>query len=450
MKRFDDYVDQHQARFLAELQAFCRLPSVVAERRAIPETAEHVAARLRAAGASARVAAIPDGSPVVVGEIGAGPRTLLIYGHYDVQPADPLHEWHSDPYGGDIRDGRIYARGASDNKGPTMARIQAVEAYQRTLGDLPVRVKFLIEGEEEIGSPHLADFVRRHLDDLRADLALWEGNGRDAAGRPQGSLGQKGVASFNLRVRTAKQDQHSMWGALVPQALWRMVWALSTLRGQDYRVIVDGLMDHVRQPTPSERALLDRIPFDDARIIEQFGIDGFVRGLRGRDALAAHLFEPTCTINGLSGGYAGPGGKTVLPAQAHAKIDIRLVPDLTPDLVGDLLRAHLDRRGFADVEVTPVARLAPHRSSPDHPLVAETIAAGRDVYGEEPVIYPNGAGSGPMDQVCGPLGLPGISLGGMNHSGANIHGPNENIFVRDYILGIRFTGHLMQRLGGRT
>lgn len=446
LERFDAFVAQSESRFLSELQDFCRLPSVVAQNRAIPETARTLLARMVAAGIRAQMIPIEGGSPVVLGEAGAGPRTLMIYGHYDVQPEEPLEEWRSDPFAAEIREGRIYARGVSDNKGPTMARVQAVEAWQRTLGELPVRVLFLIEGEEEIGSPHLAQFVQEHLEDLGADIALWEGNGRDAAGRPMGSLGQKGVASFNLRVRTAKQDQHSMWGTLVPSGPWRMVWALSTLKDPDDVITVDGLMDQVRQPTELELALLETIPFDDEKIHEHFGIRGFVRGLSGVEALRKHLFEPTVTINGIWGGYTGPGGKTVLPAEANSKIDIRLVPDLDPDRARDLLRAHLDRRGFTEVELEPVSRLTPFRSSPDHPLIVQAVQAAADTYDETPVVYPTSPGSGPMHQVCGPLGIPAISIGGMNHAGANIHGPNENIFVSDYLLGIRYAARLFARL----
>lgn len=235
LERLDAFLHHSESRFLSELQDFCRFPSVVAQGRAIPATASALAARMEAAGVRTRVIPIAGGAPILLGEAGGGPRTLMIYGHYDVQPEDPRGEWHSDPFAPEIREGRIFARGISDNKGPTMARVQAVEAWHRTLGELPVRVLFLIEGEEEIGSPHLAAFVQEHKDELRADLALWEGNGRDVAGRLMGSLGQKGVASFNLHVRTARQDQHSMWGTLVPNGPWRMVWALSTLKGSQRR-----------------------------------------------------------------------------------------------------------------------------------------------------------------------------------------------------------------------
>ena len=447
MDRFDAHVTASKAQFVAELQDLCRLPSVSAHRRSIPETAEAVAARMRVAGLTARVLPVDGGSPVVIAEAGAGRRTLLVYGHYDVQPAEPLDAWHSDPFVPEIRDGRIYARGISDNKGPIMARILAVESWLRTMGDLPIRVRFLIEGEEEIGSPHLAEVVRAHADALRADLALWDSNGRDSTGHPMATLGQKGLASFNLRVRTARQDLHSMWGTLVPNAIWRMVWALATLKDSQDRIQIDGLMDAVRPPAPAEMALLSQIPFNEARLQDSFGISGFVRALSGREALVKHLLEPTCTINGISGGYTGPGGKTVLPAKAEAKVDIRLVPGLAPDRVSAMLRAHLDRRGFDDVEIELTSGLSPFRCPPDHPMVALALRAAEETYGEPVVVYPTSPGSGPMAVVCEPLGFPAISVGGMNHSAANAHGPDENIYIGDYILGIRFVGRLTRTLG---
>ncbi|MBM3449727.1 MAG: M20/M25/M40 family metallo-hydrolase [Armatimonadetes bacterium] len=438
MSDWNAYVESHRDRFVEELQAFCRLPSVVAARQSIPETADFVAARMTAAGIRAEIVPVAGGSPAVLGEIGEGPVTVLIYGHYDVQPADPLGEWTTGPFDAAVRDGRVYARGVCDNKGPTMARIQAIEAWQRTIGKLPLRVRFLVEGEEEIGSPHLAQFVLAHRDRLACDVAIWEGNGRDAGGRIQASLGQKGLASFNLRVRSAKQDQHSQWGTLAPNALWRLVWALGTIKNANDELTIDGLLDEVRKPTAAENALLANIAFDGDKIIRAFGIRGFVRGLNGPAALAKHLFEPACTINGFWGGYTGPGGKTVLPAEANAKIDIRLVPDLVPGQVTELLRAHLDRRGFDDVEIEPVGCLAPFRCAPDHPLIAALLAAGEKTHGERIHPWPTSAGSGPMAQVCGPLGVPVISIGGMNHAGANMHGPDENIFLDDYVAGVRF------------
>lgn len=206
-------------------------------------------------------------------------------------------------------------------------------------------------------------------------------------------------------------------------------------------------MDLVRSPTKVELDLLKTIPFDDVKVFEQFGIRSFVRGLSGIQALRKHLFEPTVTINGIWGGYTGSGGKTVLPAEASAKIDVRLVPDLDPHRVHDLLRAHFDRRGFSDVELEPVAQLAPFRSPPDHPLIVLAVQAAVDTYGETPIIYPTSPGSGPMYQVCGSMGIPAISIGGMNHASANIHGPNENIFISDYFLGIRYAARLFERLG---
>lgn len=447
MNNFTAFLADNQKRYVDELRVLCSFPSISVEGTASTETAEAVAARMIAAGVDARVVSVPGASPYVLGEVGEGNKTLLIYDHYDVQSPDPLDAWVSDPFRAEIRDNRIYARGVCDNKGPLMARIQALEAWHQSKGDLPIRVRFLVEGEEEIGSPHLGVFVDEHVEELRADLVLWEGGGREPDGHPTASLGYKGLASFDLHVNSSKQDQHSMWGTLVPNALWRLVWALGTMKNQHDEITIDGLMEVVRPPTESEISLIDRIPFDDARICGEFGIRKFVGGLSGKPALAKHLFEPACTINGISGGYTGPGSRTVLPAEARAKIDIRLVPDLVPSEVAELLRAHLDRRGFTDVELKPVSSFTPFRCAPDHPLVIQALRAGEEAYGASVVVYPTSPGSGPMNQICGRLSIPGISIGGMNHQAANIHGPNENIHIRDYLLGIFFTGCLINSLG---
>jgi acetylornithine deacetylase/succinyl-diaminopimelate desuccinylase-like protein len=446
LERIDRYIEDHKNRFVGDLQRLSRLPSVSAQRQGLEETAEAVVRFMVSAGMKARLESIAGGAPVVIGEAGHGRPVLLIYDHYDVQPADPLNEWASGPFDPVERNGRIYARGVADNKGPLMARIQAVEAWLKSGEMLPLTVRFLVEGEEEIGSPHLGSFVETHRDELRADLVLWEGGGRDAFGRPMATLGYRGLAGFDLHVQAALQDAHSMFGGLVPNALWRLVWALGTIMDPNGRITIDGLWDHVRSPSAAELEMLEQIEFDETIIQQQFGVKRLLGGVTGTQALIRHLFEPACTINGISGGYGGPGTKTVLPAHAWAKLDLRLVPNLTPDNTADLLRAHLDRRGFNDVELNSGAKLHPYRTKWDHPLVRATIKIAETVYGADVVVYPTSPGSGPMAQVCGPLEAPGISVGGMNHPSVNTHGPNENIYIRDYLLGIAFTARLFEAL----
>jgi len=342
----------------------------------------------------------------------------------------------------------LYARGVSDNKGNLMARLQAIEAYRATVGELPLRIRVLYEGEEEIGSEHLADFVRENAARLRADGCIWEAGYKDAAGRPTISLGLKGIAYFELRVRGAKSDVHSSQGTIIPNPAWRLVWALSTLKDAEDRITIDGLMDHVRKPDAADIALLERLPYDEGETKRIHGIDSFVRGLTGTPLKLKHFFEPTCTICGITSGYSGPGSKTVLPAVASAKLDFRLVPDLEPKLVGELLRKHLDRRGFGDIEITPFHGEKPSRWPNTTAVAQAALAACADTYGREPVVYPLMVGSGPMSQVCDELGIPVVGFGSGNAASAN-HAPNENIAIADYVDHIRAFGRFIHAFAGR-
>jgi len=445
--RFDEHVRAHAREYIDELKALVRLPTVSAQGSAIPETADAVLARARRAGIAAEALRVAGGPPTIVGETGTGARTLLVYDHYDVQPPDPLDEWMTPPFEPVEHGGMLYGRGVSDNKGNLMARLQAIEAYRATLGELPLRVRVLFEGEEEIGSEHLAAFVAAHGDRLAADGCVWEAGYKDAAGRPTISLGLKGIAYFELRVRGPKRDVHSSQATIIPNPAWRLVWALGTLKDANDTITIDGLMEHVRTPSADDVALLERLPYDEAEVKRIHGIGWFVRGLTGTPLKLKHFFEPTCTICGLASGYSGPGSKTVLPAVASAKLDFRLVPDLEPDLVARLLRAHLDRRGFGDVEIIPLHGERPSRWPADSGVARAAIAACRDAYGTEPVVYPLMVGSGPMSQVCDALGIPAVGFGGGNAASAN-HAPNENIAVSDYVDHIRAFGRFLHSFAG--
>ena len=448
MKRFESNVQANQERFLGELQEFCRKPSIVAQGIGIEETAEWVGDRLRRAGFESKVIAVEGGAPVVYGEIGSGEKTLMIYNHYDVQPPEPLELWDSGPFEAEIREGRVWARGVSDNKGTLMARVQAIEAYQQEVGELPIRIKWIIEGEEEIGSPNLGRFVAENRELLAgADACLWEGGRRDGAGRPEFSLGMKGIAYLGLTVSGASSDLHSMNGSIVGNPAWRLIWALASLKDENENITVDGLMDYVAEPTGEEWEYIQGIPFDEEQSKQELGITGFLKGATGPEVVKQLLFDPTCTVCGFLSGYTGPGPKTVLPKQASAKVDFRLVPDLNPELVRRLVREHLDRRGFSDIHVELLAQLWPYRSQVDHPWVQTSISVARDIYGAEPVVYPTSAGGGPMYQLCGTFGIPGIAGGGASNPNSNLHAPNENIYVEDYMRTIRYTGHLINALG---
>lgn len=444
MDRFQGYLDANQGRFLDELVAFCAQPSIAARGIGMEEAAGLVVDHLERLGATAQRFDVGGPAPILYAELGQGPRTLLVYNHYDVQPPDPLDEWQTPPFEPAVREGRIYARGVADDKGDLLCRLQAIEAYQEAIGPLPLRVRFLVEGEEEVGSPNLEAFVDKHRHLLQADGCLWETGQKDARRRVVLELGVKGICYLELSCKTAASDLHSMWGGIVPNAAWRLVWALDTLKDPHGRILVDGLMDYVQPPTRAERAHLAALPFDTAKIKADFGFDDYVGGLQGVDLLVKHFYEPTCTLCGLKSGYLADGAKTVLPNAATAKVDFRLVPDLTPELVLELVRMHLQRRGFDDIEVTLLNGLLPARSRRQDPFVGACVEAARATYGQEPLVYPNSPGSGPMYTVC--RGMPAV-MAGVAHANSHLHAPNENIYVQDYLEGIRFVGELIQRYG---
>jgi acetylornithine deacetylase/succinyl-diaminopimelate desuccinylase-like protein len=449
MDSFQNYVSANRERFMAELQDFCRQPSVAAQNWGMREMADKVLARLERLGARARLIPIAGGAPVVFAEIGEGERTLIIYDHYDVQPPEPLALWETGPWDAVIRDGKLFARGIADNKGNLMCRIHAVEAYQAAVGALPLKIKFVVEGEEEIGSLHLPQFVKENRALIEgADGCLWEAGYKDVNDRPVISCGVKGIVYVELHARGATRDLHSASAAVVVNPAWRLVWALATLKDADDRILVDDLEKHVRAPTAAEMDALKTIPYDEDKVKADLAITSFIRNLTGIELLKKYLYEPTCTICGLYSGYIGEGSKTVLPNHAFAKIDFRLVPNLSPDLVLDLLQKHLARRGFADIEVKLTETGEEVARSPlDSAIVRAAIDAARHVYRQAPVVYPTMAGSGPMYPLCQALGIPAVGAGVGWHDSRN-HAPNESIRLADYFEGILFVRELIGRFAG--
>ncbi|MFO7169992.1 MAG: M20/M25/M40 family metallo-hydrolase [Chloroflexota bacterium] len=446
MDTFYAHIEANRERYLDELYALLRQPSIAAQGVGIEETARLVADRLERLGAEVKLLQVPGGAPVVFGSIGRGPRTLLIYDHYDVQPPEPLDQWHSPPFEPTIRMGEeagtplLYARGVADNKGNTMLRIQAVESWLATQGELPIRINFMIEGEEEIGSAHLEEFCRQHADLLRADGCLWETGGVNALEQPTIMCGAKGICYVELVARGAAYDLHSANATVVPNPAWRLTWALATLKGPDERVLIPGFYDRVRPPDEADMRALASIPDDDEALLADYGIPQFLGGVRGVERHRAHLFNPTCTICGLVSGYTGQGSKTVLPSEARAKVDFRLVPDQDPFEIARLLREHLDAQGFSDIEIVQFSQEHPARAPSDSAVVRAMSQAIRETYGQEPVIYPTMAGTGPMYPVCQQFGTPVTSGAGTGYQGSLVHAPNENIRLDDYWRAMRCMG----------
>lgn len=449
-----DYVDAHADEFVQRLQTLCRQPSVSAQNLGLEQTFHQVKQLAESVGAQTQRIDLHGGPPILYGRIhGKGQRTLQLYDHYDVQPPEPLDLWQHPPFGAEISDGRIWARGVSDNKGNLVARICALEAYQHaTSKDLPLTVTLLFEGEEEVGSPHLRQFTNSPLgaELLKVDGCIWEAGYKDPTGRPTVSLGCKGILYVELRVRSAKKDLHSSWAAVVPNAAWRLSWALNTLKDpKTNRVLIPGFYDRVQPPTQRVLDLADHEPLDIGQYVDLFGIESFLDpAWHSREARRHYVFDPTCTICGISGGYQGPGGKTVLPAEAFAKLDFRLVPDQDPDEILDLLRKHLNAQGFGDVEVLEVEgegeRAA--RSDPDAPIAQAVTDTARELYGLEPLVLPNSAGTGPQYLLCAQFGVPAVGMG-VGNADSNNHAPNENILITDYIEGIKHMIWVFHRFG---
>jgi len=445
MPTFDEYVAQNRERFLNELKAFTSQPSVAAQNLGMREMADRVLARLQKLGAQTRLIPVADGFPVVYAEIGSGPKTLLIYDHYDVQPPEPLELWTTPPWEPTIREGKFFARGVADNKGDLLLRIQAVESWLATEGALPLKIKWVIEGEEEIGSPNLGKFVRAQRALFKdADGCLWEFGAKDSHENPMLICGLKGILFIELHARGAKRDLHSGAAPIIENPAWRLVWALSTLKNERDEITIDGYAQTVRPPTALELEAAAHIPFDTALELEKYGLSQFINGVRDFEAVKKLYFTPTVTICGLQSGYTGPGGKTVLPNHAFVKLDFRLVPDQTPELILDLLRRHLDAHGFADIEIQ-VTEAGEHvaRSPLNSAIVRAAQAAARATYRRDAIVYPSAAGSGPMYELCQQLNIPAVSAG-CGYPDSRGHAPDENIRVDDYFESITFIRELIR------
>jgi acetylornithine deacetylase/succinyl-diaminopimelate desuccinylase-like protein len=444
----DRYIDAHQEVFFESLARLCAVPSVSSDKEAATACADVVAQMLEERGYRAEIFST-DGNPVVFGEArGAGDFTLLLYLHYDVQPAEQVELWNSPPFELTRKDGCLYGRGAADDKGHIVSRLAALDAVRHVLGKLPCNVKFVIEGEEELGSPNLAPFIEGHKDQLAADGCIWEFGGVDHDDVPVQSLGMRGICYVELSVSTAERDAHSgLGGSIFPNAAWRLVWALNSLKSHDERVRIPGFYENVKPPSELDLELLRNLPDQTEAAKGLYGINEFLLGLAGGVELERRkVFEPTCTICGLDSGYQGHGTKTIIPARATAKVDFRLVPDQTPDEIMIKLRAHLDASGFDDVEVKRHGSTRPAKTDPEEPFVLLVNEAARAAYGREPVVQPIIGGSGPSYPFVYGLKLP-VATAGVGYPGSRAHAPNEHIRIVDFVSGTRHTAYIVEALG---
>lgn len=453
MAEWATFLAERRQTSIEELQELLRIPSI----SALPEhagdvqrAAEWVAVRLEAAGLE-DVAIMPTGGhPVVYGhwEHAPGKPTILIYGHFDVQPVDPIDLWTSGPFEAEIRDDRIYARGASDMKGNLVTTILAVQALLETTGVLPVNVKFLLEGQEEIGSPQLPTFIAEHRDLLACDLAISADGGQFSADQPSINVGLRGGCGVQIDVRGANSDLHSgLFGGVVQNPIHALVQILDSLRSAEGRILVDGFYDEVEPLSDADRAQIAAIPFDERAYREELGVPGLF-GESGYTPLERAWARPTLEINGIWGGFQGEGVKTVLPNEAHAKITCRLVPWQEPSRIVELVIAHVEAHSPPGVIVTaqPLGFVAkPYLIPAQHPanqLAAEVLT---EVYGKAP-LYVRMGGSVPVCEIIQThLGAYTVSLG-FGLSDERYHAPNEFWRLSSFDRGQHSWTLLLQRL----
>lgn len=453
-----EYIHLHRHRILDVLSTWLRVPSISADPAhagAVVESAELVAEQLREAGLEhVQLLATGGGSgaPAVYADwLHAGPPapTVLIYGHHDVQPVDPLDEWTSPPFVPVIVDGELRARGAIDDKGQVLYEIEASRGLLESRGSLPVNVKFLIEGEEEVGSPNFEALLAERRDLFACDIVVVSDTGMIAPDVPSSTVGMRGLVAFDVALRTASLDLHSgVWGGTVPNAADLAATVAAALHDGDRRVTIPGFYDRVRTLTPTEQASLNAQPFDEAEFRAQAGGVGFLVGEKGFSALERVGVRPTAEVVGIHGGYGGPGIKTIVPATAGLKVALRLVPDQDPTEISAAFRAWLADQVPAGVEmtVTPEGAVAPALTPIDHPSVAALATAIERVWGKPPLFTREG-GSGPEEALGRVLDAPVLFLG-VGLPGDRIHAPNERMVMEQFWKGLLAAGELLIELGG--
>lgn len=435
MATWAQYLGEHRDSFVEQLVELLRIPSISTDPAYKTETrraADWVAARLQAAGIEHVKVMETGGHPVVYGDWlhAPGQPTVLIYGHYDVQPADPLALWSSPPFEPVVRDGRVYARAASDMKGNLLLTIVACEAMLRTTGALPVNVKFIFEGEEEIGSPNLVPFIAAQKELLACDLAVSADSGQYSEEQPALLVGLRGLAGLQIDVRVGSSDMHSgIMGGIAANANQVLVDILSTLKAPDGKITVDGFYDDVVPLSDGDREMMARIPDDTAHYVRANGLKADA-GEPGFTPRERNWARPTLDINGIWGGFQGDGVKTVIPCEAHAKITCRLAPGQSPSRVIELLTAHIRRQTppTADLSVTPLAGQAvPYLIPADHFGLSAANSALTRLYGRSPFLMRMGA-SVPVTAIfLQVLGVYTVSYG-FSQFDEKMHAPDE--FVR--------------------
>lgn len=448
-----ELVRANRERYLGELNDWIACPSVSADpgrHGEVRRSAEAAVERMRAAGLSEAAVLETNGLPVAYGSWlhADGAPTVLIYGHHDVQPEDPVDLWDSPPFRGTVRDGRLYGRGSVDDKGQVLMHLAAIEAHLRVRGRLPLNVKIVVEGEEEIGSPSFEAFLARERERLRCDVVVVSDTAIYAKDVPSLTVSLRGLVSWEVCVRGPSADLHSgYFGGLVVNPIEALARAIATLREPDGRIAVDGFYDGVREPSPDEATEFAALPFDVDAQARALGVPLLAGGERDRPALERAWLRPTLECNGIWGGYQGPGAKTIVPSYACAKLTARLVAGQDPGAVKRAVEAHLRRVAPPGVrlEIESAGDVRAVATSRDHPAVVAAARAMERGFGKPPVFIGTGGTIGPVSSFDRILHLPQVLIG-VGLPDDQIHAPNEHFDLHQFFTGIETMAYLYEEL----
>ena len=421
------YVNSNMNELIIDLQTLIRQPSVSAKNEGIEECAKLVQKLLKNSGIKSELLRLKKGvAPIVYGEIKSKKnpkKTLLFYNHYDVQPAEPFDLWEYPPFDGIRKGNKIFGRGATDDKGELITRIKAVEACLKTTGDVPCNIKFVIEGEEETGSEHIEDYLKKYKKKFSCDGIIWEFGYVDTQNRPIIGLGMKGLLFVELSVKESIRDAHSSLAVLIKNPAWRLIEAIHSLRNSDGKILIKNWYDDVIPFSKKDLEIISKEPFDQNAFKKEFGVKSFVGNKKGLDAKKALVGGTTCNIAGFISGYIGEGAKTVLPGRALVKIDFRLIPNMNPKKQIMLLKKHLKSKGFGDISIKVFHGEAAARTNTSDSFVNDVKNAADKAFGKS-ILNVSNAGTGPMHPFMEILNAPCISVGS-TYMFSRIHSPNE-------------------------
>ena len=427
MKKILGWVDTHIGELVSDLQSLIQQPSISAKNEGIEDCAKLVTKILKQSGIKSHILRLKKGiAPVVFAEVNSKKnptKTLLFYNHYDVQPVEPIELWTDKPFSGKIKGNKIFGRGASDDKGELITRIKAVQAFLKTNGDVPCNIKFLIEGEEETGSEHIDNYLKKYKKKFSCDGVIWEFGYIDSKNRPIVGLGMKGLLYVELSKKESVRDAHSSLAVIIKNPAWRLIEAVNTLRDSNGKILIKDWYKEVKPLSKSEMKIIKNEPIDESSFKKEYGIKDFVDNKKGLELKKALVGDPTCNIAGFVSGYTGKGAKTVLPGHALVKIDFRLVPKMDPKKQIVRLKKHLKSKGFGDIKLTFYHGEAAARTKPSDPFVTIVKKSADEVFGKS-ILNVSNAGTGPMYSFVNILNAPCISIGS-TYIFSRIHSPNE-------------------------